>query len=108
MSDGAVIETFVSRPTWAPPAIESELAGFYQLLEEKGFKANTIGTSQLALRTLDLPTLVLLQGSVSSRGIFDRGAAYVSSTHSIRPTRPGWTASHPCWRRSGPSSTVRA
>jgi hypothetical protein len=89
MSDGAVIETFVSRPTWAPPAIESELAGFYQLLEEKGFKANTIGTSQLALRTLDLPTLVLLQGSVSSRGIFDRGAANVF-VHSFDSTDAAW------------------
>ena len=144
MSAGAVIETFVSRPTWAPTAIESELAGFYQLLEEKGFKANTIGTSQAALRTpfedvhrlikrcrctivlglpqvfiqagsikdvalerevalptewnqieatmslmLDLPTLVLLHGSVSSRGIFDRGAANIF-VHAFDSTDPAW------------------
>jgi hypothetical protein len=144
MSDGAVIETFVSRPTWAPAEIEAKLAGFYQLLEEKGFKANTIGKSQVALRTpfedvqrlikrcrctivlglpqvfiqtgsikdvelehdvalptewnqieatmslmLDLPTLVLLHGSVSSRGIFDRGAANVF-VHAFDSSDPAW------------------
>ena len=144
MANGDVIETFVSRPTWAPTAIETKLAGFYRLLEEKGFKANTIGTSQAALRTpfedvhrlmrrcrctivlglpqvfieagafkdvalvnavalptewnqieatmslmLDLPTLVLLHESVSSRGIFDRGAANVF-VHAFDSNDPGW------------------
>ena len=69
MSDGAVIETFVSRPTWAPPAIESELAGFYQLLEEKGFKANTIGTSQLAIRTPFEDVHRLIKRCQSHRGL---------------------------------------
>lgn len=46
-----MIETFVSRPTWAPPDIEAKLQDFYQLLEEIGFKANTIGKSQAALRS---------------------------------------------------------
>lgn len=46
-----MIETFVSRPTWAPPEIEGKLAGFYQLLEDTGFKANTIGKSQAPLRS---------------------------------------------------------
>src|SRR4030095_6594342 len=46
-----VIETFVSRPTWAPPEIEDKLKDFYQLLQDTGFKANTIGKSQAALRT---------------------------------------------------------
>jgi hypothetical protein len=44
-----MIETFVSRPNWAPAAIEHKLAGFYQLLEDAGFKANTIGKSQAPL-----------------------------------------------------------
>lgn len=46
-----MIETFVSRPNWAPPIMEDKLAGFYQLLEDIGFKANTIGKSQTPLRT---------------------------------------------------------
>jgi hypothetical protein len=46
-----VIQTFVSRPTWAPPEIEQKLSAFYQLLEDTGFKANTIGTSQAPLRS---------------------------------------------------------
>lgn len=46
-----MIETFVSRPTWAPPEIESKLAAFYQLLEDTGFKANTIGKSQAPLKS---------------------------------------------------------
>ena len=44
-----MIETFVSRPNWAPPVIESKLTGFYQLLDDTGFKANTIGKSQAPL-----------------------------------------------------------
>lgn len=46
-----MIETFVSRPNWAPPVIETQLGDFYQLLEDAGFKANTIGKSQIPLRT---------------------------------------------------------
>ena len=38
---------------------------------------------------LDLPTLVLLHGSVSSRGIFDRGAANVF-VHPFDSTDPAW------------------
>jgi hypothetical protein len=44
-----MIEAFVSRPNWAPPIIERQLADFYQLLEDAGFKANTIGKSQAPL-----------------------------------------------------------
>jgi hypothetical protein len=44
-----MIETFVSRPNWAPPIIERKLDAFYQLLEDSGFKANTIGKSQAPL-----------------------------------------------------------
>jgi hypothetical protein len=44
-----MIETFVSRPNWVPPLIEHKLVGFYQLLEDTGFKANTIGKSQAPL-----------------------------------------------------------
>jgi hypothetical protein len=44
-----VIETFVSRPNWAPPVIEHNLIDFYQLLEDTDFKANTIGKSQAPL-----------------------------------------------------------
>lgn len=44
-----MIQTFVSRPNWAPPIIEHKLAAFYQLLEDTGFKANTIGKSQAPL-----------------------------------------------------------
>ncbi|MBP5948815.1 hypothetical protein [Pseudomonas sp. P42] len=127
-----MIETFVSRPNWAPPVIERNLEPFYRLLEDSGFKANTIGKSQVPLRSpfedvrrlmqkcqctivlglpqifmhsgtvkhvpieknlnlptewnqiettmslmLDLPTLVLLHNNVTSRGIFERGAANV-------------------------------
>lgn len=46
-----MIETFVSRPNWAPPPIENKLSDFYQLLEDMGFKANTIGKSQAPLRS---------------------------------------------------------
>lgn len=46
-----MIETFVSRPNWAPLTIENKLSDFYQLLEDMGFKANTIGKSQVPLRT---------------------------------------------------------
>lgn len=46
-----MIETFVSRPNWAPPQIEDKLAEFYQLLNDVGFKANTIGKSQAPLRS---------------------------------------------------------
>lgn len=46
-----MIETFVSRPNWAPPIMEERLANFYQLLEDTGFKANTIGKNQIPLRT---------------------------------------------------------
>ncbi|ELE9704011.1 hypothetical protein RM392_001150 [Enterobacter cloacae] len=127
-----MIQTFVSRPTWAPPVIEEKLKGFYHLLEDNGFKANTIGKSQAPLRSpfedvkrlmmkcqctivlglpqifmhsgsvkhvpieanlnlptewnhieatmslmLDLPTLMMIHKSVSTRGIFERGAANV-------------------------------
>lgn len=44
-----MIETFVSRPNWAPPVIEKKLVDFYQLLGDVGFKANTIGKSQAPL-----------------------------------------------------------
>jgi len=44
-----MIETFVSRPNWAPPVIEQKLTELYQLLEDTGFKANTIGKSQAPL-----------------------------------------------------------
>lgn len=46
-----MIEAFVSRPNWAPPIMEDKLVHFYQLLEDVGFKANTIGKSQTPLRT---------------------------------------------------------
>ena len=46
-----MIETFISRPNWAPPVIEAKLAEFYQLLDDMGFKANTIGKSQVPLRS---------------------------------------------------------
>lgn len=46
-----MIETFVSRPTWAPPPIEAKLTAFYQLLEDSGFNANTIGKSQAPLKS---------------------------------------------------------
>lgn len=46
-----MIETFVSRPNWAPPILEARLAPFYQLLKDVGFKANTIGKSQAPLRS---------------------------------------------------------
>ncbi|NCF03852.1 hypothetical protein [Kosakonia sp. MH5] len=127
-----MIETFVSRPTWAPPVIESNLLSFYQLLEDQGFKANTIGKSLSPLRSpfedvkrlmkkcqctivlglpqifmhsgtvkhadivqnlnlptewnhieatmslmLDLPTLMMVHKNVSTRGIFEKGAADV-------------------------------
>ena len=44
-----MIETFVSRPNWVPSVFELRLAPFYQLLEDMGFKANTIGKSQVPL-----------------------------------------------------------
>jgi hypothetical protein len=46
-----VIETFVSRPNWVPQPIEERLAEFYQLLEDAGFKANTVGKSEVPLRS---------------------------------------------------------
>ena len=46
-----MIETFISRPNWAPPVMEAKLEPFYQLLEDSGFKANTIGKSQVPLRS---------------------------------------------------------
>lgn len=46
-----MIETFVSRPNWTPPVIEAKLADFYLLLEDVGFKANTIGKSEVPLRS---------------------------------------------------------
>lgn len=46
-----MIETFVSRPNWAPPVIEHKLAEFYQLLIDIGFKANTIGKNQSPLKS---------------------------------------------------------
>jgi len=81
-----VIETFVSRPTWAPPEIEAKLADFYQLLADIGFKANTIGKSQAALRSpfedvrrlikkcqctivLGLPQIFMQSGSVKQVAI---------------------------------------
>jgi hypothetical protein len=44
-----MIETFVSRPNWAPPVIEKKLTEFYQLLDDMGFSANTIGKSHAPL-----------------------------------------------------------
>lgn len=127
-----MIETFISRPNWAPPVIEQKLKPFYQLLEDNGFRANTIGKDQAPLKSpfeevrrlmgkcrctivlglpqifvhsgtikhvplegalnlptewnhieatmsimLNLPTLVLVHKTVSTRGIFERGAANV-------------------------------
>ena len=46
-----MIQTFVSRPNWAPPAIEHKLIDFYQLLGDVGFQANTIGKSEVPLRS---------------------------------------------------------
>ena len=46
-----MIETFVSRPNWAPPVIERNLKPFYQLLEDSGFKPNTIGKNHAPLRS---------------------------------------------------------
>jgi hypothetical protein len=46
-----LIQTFVSRPNWAPPAIEHKLIDFYQLLADLGFQANTIGKSEVPLRS---------------------------------------------------------
>lgn len=46
-----MIDTFVSRPNWAPQIMEDRLKNFYQLLEDTGFKANTIGKSQTPLRS---------------------------------------------------------
>lgn len=78
-----MIETFVSRPNWAPPIMEARLVDFYRLIEETGFKANTIGKSQTPLRTpfedvqrlikrckctivLGLPQIFMHSGSVKS------------------------------------------
>ncbi|WP_133155120.1 hypothetical protein [Kinneretia aquatilis] len=44
-----MIPTFVSRPNWAPQVIERKLTDFYQLLQDVGFNANTIGKSQAPL-----------------------------------------------------------
>ncbi len=139
-----MIETFISRPNWAPPVIEKKLEPFYQLLEDSGFRANTIGKSQTPLRSpfedvrrlmqkcqctivlglpqifmhsgsvkhvpidehlnlptewnqiettmslmLDLPTLVLLHKKVTSRGVFERGAANVF-VHSFDVLNANW------------------
>lgn len=46
-----MIETFVSRPNWAPPVIEGRLSQLYQLMEDMGFKANTVGKSQAPLKS---------------------------------------------------------
>jgi hypothetical protein len=46
-----MIDTFVSRPNWAPAPIEARLAQFYQLLEDLSFKAHTIGKSQAPLKS---------------------------------------------------------
>lgn len=46
-----MIETFVSRPNWTPPLIEHKLNDLYQVLEDMGFRANTIGKSQAPLRS---------------------------------------------------------
>ena len=46
-----MIETFISRPNWAPSVIERNLKPFYQLLEDTGFNAHTIGKSQVPLRS---------------------------------------------------------
>ena len=46
-----MIQTFVSRPNWAPPIIEHKLIDFYQLLTDVGFEANTIGKSEVPLRS---------------------------------------------------------
>ena len=46
-----MIDTFVSRPTWAPAPVQARLGQFYQLLEDLGFKAHTIGTSQAPLKS---------------------------------------------------------
>lgn len=46
-----MIETFVSRPNWVPLPIEEKLTDFYQLLVDVGFKANTIGKSEVPLRS---------------------------------------------------------
>jgi len=76
-----MIETFISRPNWVPIPIENRLKDFYQLLEDLGFRANTIGKSQVPLRSpfedvrrlmarcecsiiLGLPQIVVHTGSV--------------------------------------------
>lgn len=46
-----MIETFISRPNWAPAPIENKLNEFYQLLEDLGFKPNTIGKNQVPLKS---------------------------------------------------------
>lgn len=46
-----MIETFISRPNWAPPEIEVKLADFYELLGDLGFTANTIGKDQAPLQS---------------------------------------------------------
>ena len=46
-----MIDTFISHPNWVPPIIEKKLESFYQLLDDQGFKAHTIGKSQTPLRT---------------------------------------------------------
>ncbi len=46
-----MIETFISRPNWTPPIIEHKLKDFYQLLEDTGFNANTIGKNHIPLKT---------------------------------------------------------
>jgi len=46
-----MIDTFVSRPNWAPPVIEQKLQPFYATLQEFGFNPNTIGKNQTPLRS---------------------------------------------------------
>jgi hypothetical protein len=81
-----MIETFVSRPNWAPDVIEDKLSGFYQLLEDTGFKSNTIGKTQASLKSpfqdvtklmnkckctivLGLPQIFMKSGSIKSSKI---------------------------------------
>jgi hypothetical protein len=46
-----MIDAFVSRPNWAPPVIEHKLADLYHHIEAQGFRVNTVGKTQAALRS---------------------------------------------------------
>ena len=46
-----MIATFVSRPNWNKKFFEHHLKSFDTLLDQQGFKANTIGKSHTALST---------------------------------------------------------